>query len=250
MVHRKWKMVTALIAKRATTTLGKTFDLFRASFSFLNGLSTTSSNSSSSVKSAAAAGDWVKKPRRKKKYLFEVAQFLPNWGIGYHMAKTHWAEVSYEITKINLYNLIDVRQTLVGEERPSLRRRRNGGMEIKTIAEEKSSPRRRELRLSRSGRNHKPIASSILEAISQFGAGEVAAAADGRMKIVVKKEDVKQVLEAIRVGRGWGRRHTAAPTALSLEQRLNLMRRRQIFRAANRSRRSWRPVLQSIPEEM
>ncbi|KAH6766039.1 28S ribosomal S34 protein [Perilla frutescens var. hirtella] len=91
-------MATVLIAKRATTTLGKTSDLFRASFSFLRGLSTSSSAEN------AAAGDGVKKPRRKKKKnLFEVAQFLPNWGIGYHMAKTHWAEVSYEITKINLY---------------------------------------------------------------------------------------------------------------------------------------------------
>ncbi|KAE9600362.1 hypothetical protein Lal_00045357 [Lupinus albus] len=44
-----------------------------------------------------------KEKKKKKKNLFEVAQFLPNWGIGYHMAKTHWNEVSYEITKINLY---------------------------------------------------------------------------------------------------------------------------------------------------
>lgn len=116
--------------------------------------------------------------------------------------------------------------------------------------EEKSSPRRREFRLSRSGRvNQKPVACSILEAISQFGGGEMAAA-DGRMKIVVKKEDLKQVLEAIRDRRGWGRRATAAPPALSLEQRLNLLRRRQILRAASRSRRSWKPVLQSIPEEI
>lgn len=28
---------------------------------------------------------------------------MPNWGLGYHMAKTHWTNVSYEITKINLY---------------------------------------------------------------------------------------------------------------------------------------------------
>lgn len=129
-------------------------------------------------------------------------------------------------------------------------RSQKGEMEMKTIAEEKSSPRRRELRLLRSGRNQKHVTSSILEAISHFGGGEVAAAADGRMKIVVRKEDVKQVLEAIRDGRGWGRRDAAAPPALSLEQRLNFMRRRQILRAANRSRRSWRPVLQSIPEEI
>ncbi|KAF8082978.1 hypothetical protein N665_0798s0016, partial [Sinapis alba] len=45
------------------------------------------------------------KPKRSKnkKNLIEVAQFLPNWGIGYHMAKAHWNGVSYEITKINLY---------------------------------------------------------------------------------------------------------------------------------------------------
>uniref|UniRef100_A0A7N0VIH9 Mitochondrial ribosomal protein S34 n=1 Tax=Kalanchoe fedtschenkoi TaxID=63787 RepID=A0A7N0VIH9_KALFE len=45
----------------------------------------------------------AKPKRKKKKNLFEVAQFLPSWGIGYHMAKTHWTGVSYQITKINLY---------------------------------------------------------------------------------------------------------------------------------------------------
>ncbi|GAB2214769.1 hypothetical protein Droror1_Dr00019132 [Drosera rotundifolia] len=45
----------------------------------------------------------TKTKKRKKKNLIEVANFLPNWGIGYHMAKTHWTNVSYQITKINLY---------------------------------------------------------------------------------------------------------------------------------------------------
>ncbi|GAB2283242.1 hypothetical protein Dimus_017767 [Dionaea muscipula] len=45
----------------------------------------------------------TKPKRRRKKNFFEVANFLPNWGIGYHMAKTHWTNVSYQITKINLY---------------------------------------------------------------------------------------------------------------------------------------------------
>nr|GEV25084.1 pumilio homolog 12-like [Tanacetum cinerariifolium] len=45
----------------------------------------------------------TKPKRKKKKNLFEVAQFLPNWGIGYQMAKTHWSGVAYQITKINLY---------------------------------------------------------------------------------------------------------------------------------------------------
>ncbi|KAI0497907.1 hypothetical protein KFK09_021145 [Dendrobium nobile] len=44
-----------------------------------------------------------KPKRRKKKNLFDVAHFLPNWGIGYKMCKSSWRDLSYEITKINLY---------------------------------------------------------------------------------------------------------------------------------------------------
>ncbi|CAL9144782.1 unnamed protein product [Musa hybrid cultivar] len=52
----------------------------------------------------SGAEEAEKRPKRKKKKnLFDVAQFLPNWGIGYKMAKTHWRDVCYEITKINLY---------------------------------------------------------------------------------------------------------------------------------------------------
>lgn len=40
---------------------------------------------------------------KKKKNLFGVAQFLPNWGIGYKMAKTHWRDASFEIAKVNLH---------------------------------------------------------------------------------------------------------------------------------------------------
>ncbi|GFP87490.1 hypothetical protein PHJA_000892700 [Phtheirospermum japonicum] len=83
-------------------------------------------------------------------------------------------------------------------------------MESKNAEDQKSSPRR-DLRFSRSGRNQKAMAQNILEAIAQFSGGEIAAAAeDGRMKIVVKKEDLKQVLEAIRDGRSLGRRESAA----------------------------------------
>ncbi|XP_076946552.1 uncharacterized protein LOC143618115 [Bidens hawaiensis] len=57
--------------------------------------SSSSSNPSSTVSKC--------KRKKKKKNLFEVAQFLPNWGVGYHMAKTHWSGVAYQITKINLY---------------------------------------------------------------------------------------------------------------------------------------------------
>ncbi|CAJ1933615.1 unnamed protein product [Sphenostylis stenocarpa] len=61
------------------------------------------SSFSSSTSSAVSSAQNPKKSKRRKKNLIEMAQFLPNWGIGYHMAKTHWNEVSYEITKLNLY---------------------------------------------------------------------------------------------------------------------------------------------------
>uniref|UniRef100_F6HEF4 Uncharacterized protein n=1 Tax=Vitis vinifera TaxID=29760 RepID=F6HEF4_VITVI len=89
-------MATAALANRASTD--RTWNLLRQSFRFFRSFSAAPSASSSSVASSS------KKPkRRKKKNLFEVAQFLPNWGLGYHMAKTHWTGVSYEIIKINIY---------------------------------------------------------------------------------------------------------------------------------------------------
>lgn len=99
-------MATALIAKTtSSSTIGKASSLFRISFSFLRNLSTTAPTTSSAANEAADGG--AKKPKRKKKKnLIEVAQFLPNWGIGYHMAKSHWNGLSYEITKINLYKVI------------------------------------------------------------------------------------------------------------------------------------------------
>ncbi|KAG8371450.1 hypothetical protein BUALT_Bualt13G0088800 [Buddleja alternifolia] len=100
-------MASTLVAKRASSTLENTSALFRISFSFLRNLNTTTVTNNpaeSGAAAAAAAGGEAKKPKRKKKKnFFEVAQFLPNWGIGYHMAKTHWTGVSYQITKINLY---------------------------------------------------------------------------------------------------------------------------------------------------
>ncbi|KAK7303095.1 hypothetical protein RJT34_13996 [Clitoria ternatea] len=72
------------------------YSLFRFSLNFIRTLT-------SSPSSPAAAQNPNKSKRRKKKNLFEVAQFLPNWGLSYHLAKAHWKEVSYEITKINLY---------------------------------------------------------------------------------------------------------------------------------------------------
>ncbi|KAL1805426.1 hypothetical protein ACET3Z_028494 [Daucus carota] len=57
----------------------------------------------STVTKAASAEATKPRKKKNKKNLFEVAQFLPNWGIGYHLAKSHWNGVSYQITKLNLY---------------------------------------------------------------------------------------------------------------------------------------------------
>ncbi|CAA2987481.1 28S ribosomal S34, mitochondrial [Olea europaea subsp. europaea] len=89
--------MAAALANKASA-LEITGTLFRISFKFFRNSSTTSSTAS-----PAAASSGAKKSKRKKKNLFEVIQFLPNWGIGYHMAKIHWTGVSYQITKINLY---------------------------------------------------------------------------------------------------------------------------------------------------
>lgn len=80
----------------------ETVGAFRLSFNLLRNFSAPASPPSSENPSS----DSNKPKRRKKKNLIEVAQFLPNWGIGYHMAKAHWNGISYEITKINLYKVL------------------------------------------------------------------------------------------------------------------------------------------------
>ncbi|KAK6234975.1 hypothetical protein SCA6_010312 [Theobroma cacao] len=98
-------MATTL-ANRAATN--QTIGLSRLVSNFFRNLSTASSTQNPRASSSSSAAS--KKPKRKKKKnLFEVAQFLPNWGLGYHMAKTHWTDVSYQITKINLYKFLGFR---------------------------------------------------------------------------------------------------------------------------------------------
>lgn len=96
------KMAT-ILANRVVSAKDETLSLFRFSFNFLRNFSTSSANAAAAQNPNASSPS--KKRRRKKKNLFEVAQFLPNWGIGYHIAKSHWTNVSYEITKINLYKV-------------------------------------------------------------------------------------------------------------------------------------------------
>ncbi|KAL2469269.1 uncharacterized protein Fot_50845 [Forsythia ovata] len=124
-------------------------------------------------------------------------------------------------------------------------------MELK-VAEEKCW-QRREFRVSR-GRNQKAVVSNILNAIAQVNGGEAICQASEngsmKMKIRVKKEDLKHVVEVIKDSRGIPRQSTPSMT---FEQRLNFMRRRHVLRATQakvRSRGSWTPVLYSIPEEL
>jgi hypothetical protein len=66
-----------------------------------------STTATPAAEGAAVAEATVKEAkRRKKKNLFDVVQFLPGWGVGYKVAKTTWRDVSYQITKINLYKVI------------------------------------------------------------------------------------------------------------------------------------------------
>ncbi|CAN0854656.1 hypothetical protein LINGRAHAP2_LOCUS5966 [Linum grandiflorum] len=92
-------MATSL-ANRASST-NQALCFFRYAFNSLRNLSTSSTPAPAQAPSSDSPAK--KSKRRKKKNLFEVAQFLPKWGLGYHLAKSHWTNVTYEITKINLY---------------------------------------------------------------------------------------------------------------------------------------------------
>jgi len=102
VLHRDFerKAMASAIGSRVESV--RNSPLLRCSLNFIRALSSSSSSASSAVSSAQKP----KKSKRRKKNLFEVAQFLPNWGIGYHLAKSHWKEVSYEITKLNLYKVL------------------------------------------------------------------------------------------------------------------------------------------------
>ncbi|KAL5156808.1 hypothetical protein HKD37_15G041688 [Glycine soja] len=80
------KAMASALSSRVESVRNSPF--LRFSLNFIRALSSSSSSSSA----VSSAENLKKSKRRKKKNLFEVAQFLPNWGIGYHMAKTHWNE--------------------------------------------------------------------------------------------------------------------------------------------------------------
>ncbi|XVF45584.1 hypothetical protein PTKIN_Ptkin02bG0217800 [Pterospermum kingtungense] len=123
--------------------------------------------------------------------------------------------------------------------------------------EGKSSPKR-EFKQFRT-RNQKTLRSNLLEAIAQANRESVVSHIDEdgvlRMKIVVRKQDLKQMLGIIN---GAGRVSSSAnyqyssPSPISVEERLNLLRRKHLMRSnaiKKMSSHSWSPELQSIPEE-
>ncbi|CAN7006023.1 unnamed protein product [Brassica rapa subsp. trilocularis] len=94
-------MAASLMNRAVSRT--ETLGAFRLSLNLLRNFSSAAAAAASPATENPSSDPIKAKRRKSKKNLIEVAQFLPNWGIGYHMAKAHWTGVSYEITKINLY---------------------------------------------------------------------------------------------------------------------------------------------------
>ena len=106
--------------------------------------------------------------------------------------------------------------------------------------------------------NQKNSRSDMLEtAVNVNGGGVVSCIEkDGvvRMKIIVKKQDLTQMLEVMGGG-GKSKAHLQPSNlpSLSAEQRLNLLQKKHVLRAnttKESSSSSWSPALQSIPEEL
>lgn len=148
------------------------------------------------------------------------------------------------------------------------------GMTIEETLKGKGCPSpngKRELRWSRSGRNQKFGRTTLLEAIAKGGNVTSYTAQDGtvRMKILVKKQDLKHILNLKGdinnnnndddhgvLKANHGRPVLVMPPASSsmvMERRLyDLMmkrRRSQSHISSSTTCSTWRPALHSIPEE-
>ncbi|KDP33284.1 hypothetical protein JCGZ_13071 [Jatropha curcas] len=130
-------------------------------------------------------------------------------------------------------------------------------MEYLRVAEGRGSPKR-EFRSVKGRINNRNLRNNLLESIAQSNGGSVvsqAANEDGvvRMKILVKKQDLKQMLELVRNGSKNNSYQSSSSSFSSVEQRLNLLRRKHLLRVnagkESRRRSAWIPALQSIPEE-
>lgn len=140
-------------------------------------------------------------------------------------------------------------------------------MELKYFsAGNKASPKRSDHQYSRlhRARNHQKVntRSNLLDAIAKSNGDVSQTEEDGvvRMKIVVRKQDLKQMLEVMGGNNSNNKQAknnsntTSFLASLTAEQRLSLLRKKHVLMRANsakQSRRSsWSPVLQSIPEEL
>ncbi|GLT75287.1 hypothetical protein SLA2020_470230 [Shorea laevis] len=102
------------------------------------------------------------------------------------------------------------------------------------------------------------IRSNVLKTIAQGGGVVSNVKEDGtiRMKITVRKEDLKQMLGMINCEKNTISTHLSPSSPFSpVEERLNLLRRKHLLRE-NAMRKSWKscqcswsPQLQSIPED-
>ena len=141
-------------------------------------------------------------------------------------------------------------------------------MELKVVG---NASLKRGFRFFRARKDQKNTNKDILEAIAKASDGGRRRAVVScteedngngvvRMKIVVKKSDLKQLIEAMNGGGGGGDEEEEEPYRPSyslsvVEQRLIMLRKKHIARANvavknNRnSRKCWSPMLQSIPEE-
>lgn len=103
----------------------------------------------------------------------------------------------------------------------------------------------------------KSLKSNLMESIAKVNSKAVVSQfnADGtvRLKLLVRKQDLKQIIEAARSGIINVYHHQQFhPTFSSIEQRLSVFRRKHLMKARKESYRrgSWTPALQTIPEEL
>ncbi|KAI5077140.1 hypothetical protein GOP47_0006964 [Adiantum capillus-veneris] len=76
----------------------------RASFASFRAFSARAASKEPASTEEAGEKDVVKKRRRKKKTFLEVAQFLPDWGVGARFTKSHWpAGNFYKVMKVKVY---------------------------------------------------------------------------------------------------------------------------------------------------
>ncbi|MBA0799297.1 hypothetical protein Gohar_009823 [Gossypium harknessii] len=121
----------------------------------------------------------------------------------------------------------------------------------------KQSKSRNQKSLTRSS-NHSYLLEAIANASNNRGGGVVSHIHENgalRVKIVVKKQDLRQMLGIINGGTGKNNNnyyYQSSPPSISVEERLNLLRKKQLLRSnaiKKKSRHCWSPELQSIPEE-